>query len=82
MEIRSVSKAIRLLETLGREPGAVGVSDLARQVEMDKSSVSRMLRTLEQAGFVAQDPVTQRYTLGITLGILGHKALRRIDLRS
>ncbi|MDQ0469547.1 IclR family transcriptional regulator [Labrys wisconsinensis] len=82
MEIRSVSKAIRLLETLGREPGAVGVSELARQVEMDKSSVSRMLRTLEQSGFVAQDPVTQRYTLGITLGILGHKALRRIDLRS
>jgi IclR family acetate operon transcriptional repressor len=69
------------METLGREPGAVGVSELGRQLDMDKSSVSRMLRTLEQAGFVAQDPVTQRYTLGLTLGILGHKALRRIDLR-
>jgi IclR family transcriptional regulator, KDG regulon repressor len=82
VEIRSVTKAIRLLETLGREPGAVGVTELARQLDMDKSSVSRMLRTLEQAGFVAQDPVTQRYTLGLALGILGHKALRRVDLRS
>jgi IclR family acetate operon transcriptional repressor len=81
VEIRSVSKALRLLEALGREQDPAGVSDLARQLDMDKSSVSRMLRTLEQAGFVAQDPVTQRYALGITLGILGQKALRRIDLR-
>jgi IclR family acetate operon transcriptional repressor len=80
VEVRSVSKAVRLIEALGKEPGAVGVSDLARRLEMDKSSVSRMLRTLENAGFVTQDPATQRYTLGLALGILGQKALRRLDL--
>jgi IclR family transcriptional regulator, KDG regulon repressor len=82
VEVRSVSKAIRLIEALGMEAGPVGVSDLARRLEMDKSSVSRMLRTLEQAGFVAQDPATQRYTLGLALGVLGHKALRRLDLHT
>jgi IclR family KDG regulon transcriptional repressor len=82
VEVRSVSKAVRLIEALGTEPGAIGVSDLARRLDMDKSSVSRMLRTLENAGFVAQDPATQRYTLGLALGILGQKALRRMDLHS
>lgn len=80
MEIRSVTKAIKLLEELGRE-APQGVSELARQVEMDKSSVSRMLRTLEQAGFVQQDPASQRYGLGLALVHLGQRALRRIDLR-
>lgn len=81
VEIRSVAKAVRLLEAVGEGSGTHGVSELARRVEMDKSSVSRMLRTLEQAGFVEQDPVTQRYALGLSLGVLGYKALRRMDLR-
>lgn len=82
MEIRSVSKAIRLLEILGEGNGTTGVSELARIVDMDKSSVSRMLKTLEQAGFVEQDAATSRYSLGLQLGVLGYKALRRMDLRS
>jgi IclR family transcriptional regulator, KDG regulon repressor len=82
LEIRSVTKAIRLLDMLGDGNGAYGVSELARLVDMDKSSVSRMLRTLEQAGYVEQDPVTQRYSLGLNIGVLGYKALKRMDLRT
>jgi len=81
LEIRSVTKAIRLLDALGEGNGVYGVSELARMVEIDKSSVSRMLRTLEQSGYVEQDPVTQRYSLGLAVGVLGYKALRRMDLR-
>ena len=35
MEIRSVSKAVRVLGMLGEGVGAYGVSELARMVEMD-----------------------------------------------
>jgi DNA-binding IclR family transcriptional regulator len=83
LEIRSVSKAVRLLQMLGEGAGAShGVSELARMVEIDKSSVSRLLRTLEQVGFVEQDSITQRYSLGLALGVLGYKALGRMDLRT
>lgn len=81
VEIRSVTKAIRLLEALASDPAPMGVSELARQVDIDKASVSRMLKTLEQAGFVAQDLNSQRYSLGVALVAMGHKALKRIDLR-
>ncbi|MBX3596738.1 MAG: IclR family transcriptional regulator [Rhizobiaceae bacterium] len=81
MEIRSVTKAVRLLEALANEASPVGVSELGRQLAMDKASVSRMLRTLEQAGFVAQDTHSQRYSLGVTLVAMGQKALKRLDLR-
>lgn len=81
MEIRSVTKAVRLLEALAGDNAPVGVSELGRQLGMDKASVSRMLRTLEQAGFVAQDAASQRFTLGVALIALGQKALKRVDLR-
>lgn len=82
MEIRSVAKAVRLIQALGDEGRAHGVSDLARRLEMDKASVSRILRTLERGGLVAHDEATRGYTLGLTLVHLGQKALRRIDLRT
>jgi IclR family transcriptional regulator, KDG regulon repressor len=82
VEIRSVTKAVRLLEALSKESGPQGVSDLARQLKMDKSSVSRMLRTLEQGSLVACDETTGRYTLGLGLVHLGQRVLRRLDLRT
>lgn len=82
MELGSVVKAVRLLEALGDSSSPVGVSELGRRVDVDKASVSRILRVLERSGFVAQDPETQRYTLGVGLGIIGFKALQRVDLRT
>ncbi len=81
MEIRSVTKAIRLLKALANDSDPVGVSELGRQLNMDKASVSRMLRTLESAGFVSQDAHSQRYGLGVALVALGHKTLQRVEVR-
>jgi len=81
MEIQSVSKAIRLLEELGKASSGFGVLELARTLEMDKSSVSRLLRTLEQSEIVTQDPGSRRYALGLGLAALGQKALKRLNVR-
>jgi IclR family acetate operon transcriptional repressor len=82
VEIRSISKAMRLIEAIGENDGSHGVTDLARRLHMDKASVSRILKTLQRGGLVAQDETTRGYTLGLTFVHLGQKALRRIDLRS
>ncbi len=82
MEILSVLKAVRLLEALAREPEPQGVTELARQLGMDKSTVSRMLRTLESVTLVAQDGATRRYALGLGLVNFGQTVLRRLDLRA
>lgn len=82
MEIRSISKAMQLIEAISENDRAQGVTDLARRLQMDKASVSRILKTLQRGGLVAQDEATRGYTLGLTLVHLGQKALRRIDLRS
>ena len=80
MEIRSITKGLRLLEALASAPAPLGVTELARKLDLDKASVSRMLKTLEQSGFVAKDAQSQRFSLGTTLISMGYKALKRLSL--
>ncbi|WP_142524040.1 IclR family transcriptional regulator [Raoultella ornithinolytica] len=82
MEIRSVTKAVRVLDALAETETPQGVTDLARITELDKSSVSRLLRTLVSAGYVRQDPVTKSYELGLALLHLGQKVLKKVNIRS
>lgn len=50
--MRSVSNALTLIEELARQQ-PVGVSPLARSLDLPKSSVLRTLRTLEASGWAA-----------------------------
>nr|WP_263864095.1 IclR family transcriptional regulator [Paenibacillus lycopersici] len=43
------------------------MTELAEQVGLHKSTVHRMLATLEQRGFVARDPASDRYRLGLRI---------------
>jgi IclR family transcriptional regulator, acetate operon repressor len=49
--IQSVLNALRILEAVGSAQ-PVGVSQLARQVDLPKSSVQRALRTLDEASWI------------------------------
>ncbi|MEW5420512.1 IclR family transcriptional regulator [Amorphus sp. 3PC139-8] len=62
--MRTVEKALKILDlfTVGR-PEA-GLSDLARQAGLDKATTLRMLSSLARQGFVEQHPETKKYRLG------------------
>lgn len=49
--MRAVATAFRVLESVAEEQ-PVGVSDLARIVDLPKSTVQRMLKTLEASGWI------------------------------
>jgi IclR family acetate operon transcriptional repressor len=80
--VRSVLTGLRVLERLA-EPGLVGVSELARDLELPKSSVQRMLRTLQEGGWVTEvhDQAT-RWTLTPKMFQLGQRHQAGNDLRS
>jgi IclR family acetate operon transcriptional repressor len=71
--VRSVLTGMRVLERLA-EPGLVGVSELARDLELPKSSVQRMLRTLQEGGWATEvhDQAT-RWTLTPKMFQLGQR---------
>jgi IclR family acetate operon transcriptional repressor len=51
-----------------------GVSELCRNLHINKSTCFNILRTLETAGFVALNHETKKYSLGITLIEMGGAA--------
>ena len=82
LELKSLSRGLQLLEILSRGPQTQGVTDLSRVMEVDKATVSRLLKTLQRHGYVAQDLATRGYGLGPGIVPLGQRALRRMDIRT
>lgn len=58
-----------------------GVTEVSREVGMPKSTVHRILRVLEQHGFLAQEPDKRRFHLGPTVLELGRRAHEGLELR-
>ncbi|MCL4544988.1 MAG: IclR family transcriptional regulator [Chloroflexi bacterium] len=67
--LQSLQRALRLLDVIGSRE--VGVSELARELSLSKSTVFRLLSTLRASGYVEQDRQTERYRLGLRLLDLG-----------
>lgn len=78
--LQSVTAAARLLECL-RYHDELGVCDLARRLGVAKSTAHRLATTLVGCGFLAQDEVSRRYSLGPSLAELGQVAADRMPLR-
>lgn len=62
--VRSVERALDVLLCFAGQPGGLGVTQIAERVGLYKSTVHRLLQTLESRGFVRRDGVTERYHLG------------------
>lgn len=77
----TILKAIDILDALSRGAEPRGVSDLARDVQLTKSNVHRILKTLASRGFVTQDPQSARYCLGLRLWEFGTVAVDRLDVK-
>lgn len=66
--VQSVDRAVSILERLALGPA--GVTDLAGSVDLPKSTVVRLLATLELRGLVERVPTDARYRLGPGLSAL------------
>ncbi len=77
--VRSVDRAVTLLEILARE-GWGGVSELARELGTHRSTVFRLLATLERRGIVEQHRETLKYRLGFGVLRLASGVRASLDL--
>lgn len=69
--IQSVDRALELLIYLQRQGEETGITKIASDLNVYKSTVHRTLTTLEARGFVQKNPVTEKYWLGTRLFTLG-----------
>jgi DNA-binding IclR family transcriptional regulator len=80
--IQSLSRGAALLRLLATGEGRFGLSETASSLGLPKGTVYGILRTLQQEGFVEQDPVSGKYGLGAELARLGGSYLQRHELRT
>jgi DNA-binding IclR family transcriptional regulator len=62
---QTLRRGLSVLKLLTRfQTDGLGVSDIARRLELSKTTAMRLTHTLLEEKFVAQDAVTRRYRLG------------------
>lgn len=79
---QTLIRGLRLLEAMTEQSRPTGVAELSRRLELPKSTVQRLLRTLDQVGWAqtTQEPTT-RWQLSPRLGILCNSADSALGLR-
>ena len=80
--IQSVDRALNILEVLADRDESVKLTELARMMGLDSSTVYRLLSTLRVHGYAEQDHRDRKYHLGPKAIELGQKALQKFTLRS
>ena len=77
--VQSVDRAITALEILARR-GSAGVSEVAEEIGVHKSTAFRLLGALEERGLVEQATDRGKYQLGFGILRLASAIPRRLDL--
>lgn len=80
--VQSVQRAAAILRSFTESEPELGVSELSRRLGLHKSTVSRMIATLQAEGLVDQNTETGKYRLGIGLVSLAGVALGRLNARA
>lgn len=80
--VKSVGRALDIITLVSAKKGGLGVTEIAKHIDINKSSVYRILATLAQYGYIEQDTETGRYKLGYKFLDISSKLLESIDLRA
>lgn len=80
--LTSVVKALEVLDLFTIEEHELSLTEISRRMGQHKSSVYRVLRTLEAAGMLQRDENTGRYRLGLKIVDLAGRVLGKYDLRT
>ncbi|MCR4627069.1 MAG: IclR family transcriptional regulator [Treponema sp.] len=63
-KVKSLQKALDVLSCFSSKKPKLGVSEIARMLDLNKSNVHNILSTLESAGYVRKGALTDKYLLG------------------
>lgn len=80
--IQSLERAAAVLRLLAGGERRLGLSDIAATLDLPKGTAHGLIRTLQQEGFVEQEPATGKYQLGAELLRLGTSYLDVHELRA
>lgn len=66
LTVRAVERALDILMCFTKGSD-LGLTEIAGEIGLHKSTVHRLMTTLEERGFVVRDPATEKYRLGLKI---------------
>ncbi|ATW27701.1 IclR family transcriptional regulator [Candidatus Formimonas warabiya] len=78
--VQSVERALQILKAMHAKREDVGITELSKELQVGKSTIHRLITTLEEYGFVQQIPGTGKYRIGWALFELGSEVPKRVGL--
>lgn len=76
--VRAAERALDILLCFTQKP-KLSLTEISRMTELNKSTVYRLLATLEEKGFLFRDPDTEKYRLGFRIWELSAHLSRTDD---
>ncbi|MCX7570623.1 IclR family transcriptional regulator [Tumebacillus sp. DT12] len=80
--VRAVERALDILLCFAGSETELGLSDIAKRIGLHKSTVHRLLASLESKGFIRRHPQTEKYRLGWSVLELVSNVYQSDDLSS
>jgi len=78
---RAAERTLDIMLAFLREGRELGISELGRTVRLPKATVHRLVGVLVSRGFLARDPASARYRVGLTPFRLGNLYLAQTHVR-
>ena len=78
--VRSLAKGLELLHCFGHESPSLSLKELSERMGWSKATTYRFAFTLQQLGYLDQDPATKRYRPALKILDLGFACLSSLGL--
>jgi IclR family pca regulon transcriptional regulator len=77
---QSLERGLSILSSFSETRPLLGIAELARAVELNKSTTHRYVATLTELGYLQQDAATRKYRLGPRVVDLGFAAVNAMEI--
>jgi IclR family pca regulon transcriptional regulator len=77
---QSLERGLQILAAFSESRPVLGIADLAREVDLNKSTTYRYVATLARLDYLQQDPETKKYSLGPRVIDLGFAAINSMEI--
>ena len=79
--IQSLSRGLTIVELLANSDKSLGVTEISKQLGVDKSSATRLIQTLVVHGFAIKDPESRRFLIGPKMKVLTEISTETVPLK-
>lgn len=79
--IQSVERALRILNLFDEYSAELKITEISNQLNLNKSTVHSLLKTLEKHHYIEQDVESGKYRLGLKLLERGNFVIHNLDIK-